>query len=774
MTTNQAAVDSIRQICEHLPDSVVWVTPVFDFDSKADDETIVDFEFQYCNKASETITRTSAANLLGKRVLSDQLPDPHSVPVIFEQCLQVYQTGAPLEFTYLSTGLDKYLTLNRIKVHGGVLTTARNRTAEYQTNLEKEQQAKLLHSLVDHSPYGICLYESIRDQSGTITDFRLKIANRKSAEITALTMDQLYGKTVRELMELRGHSAYFDICKAVVETGTPRYMEYYSEARDQWLGFSIVKFDDGYLLNYIDITENKRLALQSARKASELDAIFNGSLSGVYSARAVRNEAGKVVDLVFLRANDAFYRIFKVLPDQIIGRSLLSISGTESQEAFIRFAHEVLRTGTATVHALHYENPERWYEFSMVKLDEEIISVTVNDITDQKQAIARIEEQKNVLDSILKYSPNGLAITQAIRNPDGTMVDARTVLMNEACASFNGIPNEVMLSESFATLSPELLKTDLFKAAVGLRRGESFRTEYELPQTGKWIELAIAKMDDERFINVFTDISQVKSAQVHLERTVEELKRSNANLEHFAYAASHDLKEPIRKIMVYAEQLKLMHSHQLDEQGLKGMERLGAAAGRMKLLVDDLLEYAHVNQGIGGVEEVDLQVKAQKALEDLDLAITETGARIQIDPLPVIRGNKRQLQQVFQNLISNAIKYHKPGEQPEVRVSSTLVKGRELEFVQPLPPPLEQSFYRITVKDNGIGFDQKNADLIFNVFTRLHSSADYSGTGVGLSIVRKAVENHKGFLRARSAPGAGATFEVYLPAGQDEVNEPSR
>jgi signal transduction histidine kinase len=762
MQNVETQVDLIRQICEHQPESAVWVTPVWGTDKSSGTEIIKDFAFQYCNAAAEMISGMPGNQLTGKYVLRDRLPDPGMAETIFEQCLQVYQSGKPLEYTYLSTGLDKYLSLHRVKVQDGVLTTARNRTAEYKTNIEKEQQSKLLLSLVENSPYGISLYESIRDKEGAITDFRLRICNKMSAEITALTLDQLYGHTVKELILLRGTPNYFDVCKAVVETGESKFFEHHSKEKDKWMSISMVKFEDGYLLNYIDITENKRLAQQGSQKAAELDAIFNGSLSGVYSAQVIRNEFGKVTDLVFLRANDSFYKTFNVTPDYIIGKSLLSISTNDSQEAFIGYANEVMMTGTPAIQVLQYHNPDRWFEFSMVKLQEDIISVTVNDITAQRQAALKIEEQKNLLDSILKFSPNGLAITQAIRNEAGEMVDASSVLMNDACEKYNGIPNEVMLANSFATLSPELLESALFKEAVGLKPGEAFRTEYQLPQTGKWIELAIAKMDQERFINVFTDITEVKEAQLHLEQLVEELRRSNSNLEDFAYAASHDLKEPIRKIRVFAEQLRTKYADQLDEAGCRTFERLELAASRMNLLIEDLLQYAHVNQGIETLEEVDLNLKVQKALEDLELSIEEKGAIIHVDDLPVVSGNKRQLQQLFQNLIGNAIKYHKPGAAPEVWISAERQKGRDSGLHLPAAQ-LEASYHVITVRDNGIGFDQKDADRIFHVFTRLHSGSEYKGTGVGLSIVRKVAENHKGLMKVESAPGAGASFRVYLP-----------
>ncbi|RYZ52753.1 MAG: PAS domain-containing sensor histidine kinase, partial [Sphingobacteriales bacterium] len=706
MELMQSEVDLIRQICADHPDSMVWVTPV-----RAGDETgrtvIVDFEFQYCNAASETVSRRPPAYMVGKRVLQHQLPDPGAAELIFRQCLEVYEKGEALSYTYYSTELQKHLKLYRTKVHDGVLTMARNWTAEYQIAREKDRQARLLENLVDNSPYGISLYESIRNEDEVIVDFRLRIANKRCSEITGLTMEQLYGNTVVELMQLRGHSGYFDICKEVVQTGNSRNLEYYSPARDQWMEFSIVKFEDGYLLNYIDITGTKRLEQQLSHHATELTAIFNGSLSGIYLAEVVKGADGKIRDLIFLRVNDTFLRMFSMTEAGIVGKSLLSISGPDSQEDFLGFVQHVLDSGAPGVHLLKYRHPERWFEFSIVRIDNAVVTVTINDITRQKQAASKIEEQKKLLDSILKHSPNGLAITEAIRNEAGDMVDARTVLMNDACERYNGIPKEVMLNSTYAALSPELLASPLFKAAAVLQPGESFRTEYSLPQTGKWIELAIAKMERDQFINVFTDITPVKEAQVQLERLVEELRRSNESLESFAFAASHDLKEPIRKVRLFADQIRSRAGGEFDEKAQASFARLDLATKRMQQLVDDLLVYAQVQQGAQELSEVDLNTVMAGVLIDLEVAIEEAGATLHFGSLPTVMGNQRQLQQMLQNLVANGVKYCRPEVAPEIWISWAVVAAKDVEGI---PQSLQSaaSYYKLDVRDNGIGFDQEN------------------------------------------------------------------
>jgi len=184
----------------------------------------------------------------------------------------------------------------------------------------------------------------------------------------------------------------------------------------------------------------------------------------------------------------------------------------------------------------------------------------------------------------------------------------------------------------------------------------------------------------------------------------------------------------------------------------------------MGLLIDDLLTYSQFSRGIANPETVDLDKKVQLVLEDLELSIQEKGASISVDPLPTIQGQRRQLQQLFQNLLSNALKYSKQDVPPVISIRYRTIKGKEAP-VSLTEAEKELPFHLIEVKDNGIGFEQKEAERIFQMFQRLHGKTEYEGTGIGLAIVQKVVENHRGYIWATSAPGAGATFTVLLPAG---------
>ena len=254
---------------------------------------------------------------------------------------------------------------------------------------------------------------------------------------------------------------------------------------------------------------------------------------------------------------------------------------------------------------------------------------------------------------------------------------------------------------------------------------------------------------------------RVLDRTLELERKNQELRRSNANLEEFAYAASHDLKEPIRKVHFFSDRLKGELEPLLTENQKHIFGRLENASQRMGTLVEDLLAYSQATRGVPDTELVDLNRKVQLVLEDLEVEVQQKKAELIIDPLPVIQANKRQMQQLFQNLIGNALKYAQPGVQPQIRIQYKPVR---IEEVRPgFAQEAEGEYHQITVRDNGIGFSQDDALRIFNIFTRLHGNTEYRGTGIGLSIAQKVVENHHGFIWAESQPGEGATFFVLLP-----------
>jgi PAS domain S-box-containing protein len=256
--------------------------------------------------------------------------------------------------------------------------------------------------------------------------------------------------------------------------------------------------------------------------------------------------------------------------------------------------------------------------------------------------------------------------------------------------------------------------------------------------------------------------ARVEARTYELERKNEELKKSNVNLEEFAYAASHDMKEPIRKVHYFSDRLKKSLADRMTEEEKHYFERMETASRRMHSLIDDLLSYSEVSVRPRAFEDVDINALVKLVLSDLDLEIEHKNATVQVDHLFTMKGHQRQLQQVFQNLIGNALKYNKPDVPPVISIQCDKIAGKQLA-VKAGRSDLKDAYHVISIRDNGIGFDQKDAERIFNVFTRLHGNAEYKGTGIGLSIVRKVIDNHNGFIYAESEAGQGATFHICFP-----------
>lgn len=242
-----------------------------------------------------------------------------------------------------------------------------------------------------------------------------------------------------------------------------------------------------------------------------------------------------------------------------------------------------------------------------------------------------------------------------------------------------------------------------------------------------------------------------KQAEKIMRKSLAELQRSNAELENFAYVASHDLQEPLRKIQAFSYRLKMLIADKLDEKSEDYFSRLTAAAKRMQKLINDLLSYSRITTHRTPFKAIDLNELFESVLSDLQLKIEEKDAEIKVDRFDrEIEGDFYQLQRVFQNLIQNALKFNRKNNRPEIEVKWK-ANGRKCS---------------ITVKDKGIGFDRKYADKIFQLFERLHGRSDYEGTGLGLAICKKIVERHNGKIKTESRPGVGSAFTVELPLKQ--------
>ncbi len=288
------------------------------------------------------------------------------------------------------------------------------------------------------------------------------------------------------------------------------------------------------------------------------------------------------------------------------------------------------------------------------------------------------------------------------------------------------------------------------------RDGTSFPAEY--------IRAPLYEKDKEvGAVVIFKDITERKRAEENLNRKAAELARSNAELEQFAYVASHDLQEPLRKIQAFGDRLKSRCDAVNLTDGREYLERMQNAAARMQTLINDLLTFSRVISTSQPVVPVDLKGVIRGVLGDLEYRIEQTKARVELGELPTLEADPLQMRQLFLNLIANALKFQPAGQQPLVRITARTVRS-PFAGASSDDPYAEQC--EISVQDNGIGFDEKYLDKIFAVFQRLHGRNEFEGTGVGLAVCRRITDRHGGIITARSRPGEGATFVVTLPSRQ--------
>jgi PAS domain S-box-containing protein len=355
----------------------------------------------------------------------------------------------------------------------------------------------------------------------------------------------------------------------------------------------------------------------------------------------------------------------------------------------------------------------------------------------------------------------------------------RVATWNTGAERINGYRADEIIGQHFSRFYPREA-VDRGWPAEELRRASAqgrFEDEgWRVRKDGThiWANVIITALRDEAgrlrgFSKVTRDLTERRQAEEKLRAYAAQLQRSNRELEEFASVASHDLQEPLRKIQAFGDRLQAKCGPALGEQGRDYLARMLDAAGRMRTLIDDLLAFSRLTIQARPSTRVDLGGVAREVVADLEGRLQQTGGRVDIDKLPAVDADPTQMRQLLQNLIGNALKFHREGVPPVVNVRGHVRPG---DGGRRGAAP-EAGLCEIRVEDNGIGFDEKYLDRIFNVFQRLHGRSAYEGTGMGLAICRKIAERHGGAITARSTPGHGATFVVTLPCEQTHEEAPT-
>jgi PAS domain S-box-containing protein len=452
--------------------------------------------------------------------------------------------------------------------------------------------------------------------------------------------------------------------------------------------------------------------------------------------------------------NDAASNIFGKETKAIMGASLSESALFEksSIEAVTDKCSKAWRNGDCVTFSYRSQT-EKNYPVECTKLNDGLLWMM------RAQSAERTGEyiigpQTQLLNLMLNSSLNGVYLLDAIRDNDGIIKDFIITHANGVFCTMSGRKREDILGKSFLKTFPDTAQAGIFQRNCKILEtseaiSEVFR--YHGDGVDRWYENLVQKVTDDQLVITFHDVTDLKIAAIKLQESNAHLLKSNERLSEFSHIVSHDLNEPLRKIHTYSDIINEKYRSELNPELMSYLHKIEKTTRRMQGLIKDLLTYSQVSYISRTFEKISLTAVVNDVLNDLESVINLKSARCNVGPLPEVYGDKTQLGQIFQNLISNALKFQKKDEAPFIRIS------QEPEITKD-----GIDYYCIAVKDNGIGFESAYTSRIFQVFQRLHTKNDYEGTGIGLAIVQKAVENHSGYIEVASAPGAGTTFNIYL------------
>lgn len=494
-----------------------------------------------------------------------------------------------------------------------------------------------------------------------------------------------------------------------------------------------------------------------------------GTATGITLYQTIWHDNGDVDDFRIILCNPAAARTINLTPDDIIGQRLLSMPLVERTGQLFILLSELAKNQQQSAH-FEFVDPgrQKYYDVRLTTQGPYIVQTTT-DITVTQALLHQLETQKAMLDSVFHSARNGLVIYEAIRNEAGQIIDFKPVFWNRAAVSQTETEQLLDRTYTLMEINPAIQQTPIFGRLINVVENNiTFDLEYEF--NNHYFDISVSKLGDGLLawlLNI-DDFKQVQHQQTYL---LKQLMKSNENLQQFAYIASHDMQEPLRKIQSFGDLLVSQYGDQLEPQAQDLLQRMQGAAGRMQVFIRDLLAYSRLTTKRETAQSIDLMSLLNDVLSDFETVITEKKADIRIEPLPVIQGERLQWQQLFHNLLSNALKFTRETRDskpvpPQITITCGLLTGDQLTHIPELAR--DQAYYVITITDNGIGFDEKYGDRIFELFQRLHGKSQYAGTGIGLAIVKKVADNHNAVITASGKPGEGATFTLYLP--QTPVN----
>ena len=658
----------------------------------------------------------------------------------------------------------------------------------WQINKQRKKNDRttaFLESVLKNTENIVSYYTPIKDEDDKITDFKIIYVNENIEDVLGTSPLVLENQLLSKVLPIHFENGVFDAMVTCYNTGETQRFEKTNNFNGIKYRFktNVVKLNDGVLATASDTTEEYDIKqnLISAKDQLQtqnlllldnrafLSNIFKSTSNIVMHFKSIRDAAGKIIDFDTLFINDAISDVIGDIPADVKHKKASEIYPT----IFENGVFEKMVTCIEEERQIEYETnfekdgETKWFQATAIKLNDGV-TITTSDITLEKTRAAKLNDlnaELEIQNSIFKDAEGVADIGSYV-----WYLDTGAANISDNFYRILGFtPNEFDVTfDSYRELvhPDDLPRYDQLGEETVEKGNSNIHTYRVITKKGNVKHIyvngqKVIKDGRPASVGVVQDITNRVKTEEKLRNKNEELKRSNAELESFNRVASHDLQEPMRKIQMFISRLSDRELDKLSDKGKMYFEKIDSSANRMQTLIKYLLAYSRINRTKKDFIKISLNDTMEKVLGDLEERIEETGVDIAIDNLPSLKAIPFQMEQLFNNLVSNAIKYGSTTEPPKIVIDCKKLSRNKISEVF---DKKRKNYYRISIMDNGIGFDQENAEKIFGLFERLHQKDEYSGTGIGLAICKKIVLNHKGHIVAQSEPGKGSTFCIYLPA----------
>tara|TARA_R110002049_G_scaffold116110_1_gene268501 strand:+ start:67703 stop:70291 length:2589 start_codon:yes stop_codon:yes gene_type:complete len=653
----------------------------------------------------------------------------------------------------------------------------------YNNKLRIIKSEAFLKSVLATTDNIVNYYEPIFDEDKKITDFNIVFANACNRDYLGLEPDAIMDKPLSDvppLFKMNGeHKELLNCYMTQEKLNFNQQVEINGE--NMWFQVFATPLSDGILTTARNTTteehakkeqwklkkrlENQNLKLLDNR--AFLANIFKSISHIILHFLSIRNKDGKIIDFEVLFANDRINPITGAIPEELKNKLASQVFPNMFESGVFQNLVNAIENNKPVEYEVPYEKDDvkKWFSSTAIKLGDGV-TVTAREITLEKEKetqLLNLNDQLAVQNSILSDAERIAKIGSFSWNLDTEKIEISDNFYQILGYEVNAFEPYIEKYREFVHpedleiydhRSKELLKNknpQEFIYRIITKQGDI----KHLKSNGQYI----AKSGKKIMVGVVQDVTENIKNEAALLLKNRELIRSNTELESFNQVSSHDLQEPLRKIRLFISRIE--DKDELSNSSNQYFNKIKHSVERMQSLIQNLLAYSRIDSSQENFEKVDLNDVLEKVKEDLTTRIIETDAKIVTNKLPKIKGLTFQIEQLFTNLISNALKYRNSNQTPIIHIEYEKINTSKIKmhFTKS-----SNHYHKISFIDNGIGFEPEYAEKIFEVFQRLHQKTEYSGTGIGLAICKKIVDTHNGYIHAIGKVNVGATFIIYLPA----------